>query len=230
MPAAQKGSIEVRIVNGNVYFKSAMLGGDKWQYVTGAELQSLITTMSSQMSGAGGAGGTGGANPMSNPEMLGAIMAAPNIPGVITGEAEDGPTVDGHPTRKVTYNLNLATLVGAQEFRPVIKSALSQQAAGTEVTDAKIDETIQQATAALQNTTFSVYVLVGTDDKVTHGFGLNIDATIDEATSKLLKSSGSGSINASLDFTFSKVGQAVTVEAPADAVKFDMSMFGGAAK
>jgi len=229
----QKGSIEVRVVNGNLYFKSDLMGG-KWQYVTGAELQAALTSALSKMSsagaGAGGTGGTGGMNPMSNPELLTALMAAPNIPGVITGEAADGPTVDGQATRKVTYNFDLATLIGAKEFRPVVKAALSQQAAGAEVTDAQIDENVQKATTALQNTKFSAYVLVGSADKITHGFGVSLNAVIDEATAKLMNSTGAGELNANFDITFSKVGQAVTVEAPADAVKFDMSMFGGASK
>jgi len=233
---AQKGSLEVRVVNGNVYFKTDMMG-PSWQYVSSADLSTLLTSTMSKMgsSGAGGTGGTGGAMAaMNNPELMAAFGAIPNIPGAITGEATDGPSVDGQATRKVTYNLNLATIVGAKEFRPVVKAALAQQAAGAEVTDAQVDDTVTKATTALQNSKLSFYALVGSGDKILHGFGVNFSISVDEATAKLLSptstTSGSGDVNFAFDITFSKVGQAVAVEAPADATKLDLSAMMGAGK
>jgi len=233
----QSGSVEVRLANGNVYFKSDMMGG-KWQYITSTDAMTALSAMQKNMGG-GAAGGTGGATggmaAMNNPEMLAAIMAIPNIPGVIAGEAADGPTVDGQATRQITYNIDLAKLVGSTEFRPVIKAGLTQSAAGAEVTDAQIDDAVSKAGTALANSKLAFYVLVGSADKITHGFGVNFSLSVDEATAKLLSpnstTAGSGDLSASFDITFSKVGQAVAVEAPADATKLDLgAMMGGAGK
>jgi len=228
---AQKGSVEIRVANGNIYFKSDMLGGGKWQFISSADAATYLKAIQGSMTSGAGAGGTAGMNPMSNPEMLTALMSIPNIPGVITGAAADGPTVDGQATRQITYNIDLATLVAAKEFRPVLKAGLTQQAKGAEVTDAQVDEIVTKASAALKNSKLAFYVLVGSEDKTTHGFGVNFSLSLDETTAKLLGSSGAGDLSASFDITLSKIGQAVTVEAPADAVKFDPSMMmGGAGK
>jgi len=234
---AQKGTLEVRVVNGNVYFKTDMMG-PSWQYVSSADLSTLITSAMSKMGSAGGAGGTGGTGgamaAMNNPELMAAFAAIPNIPGAITGEATDGPSVDGQATRKITYTLNLATIVGAKEFRPVVKAGLSQQAAGAEVTDAQVDTMVTNITTALKTSKLSFYALVGSGDKILHGFGVNFSISVDEATAKLLSptstTSGSGDINLAFDITFSKVGQAVAVTAPADATKLDLSAMMGAGK
>jgi hypothetical protein len=233
----QKGSVEVRVANGNVYFKADMMG-PKWQYMSAADLSAIATSAMSKMPGASGAGGTGAAggpmSAMSNPEMMAALSAIPNIPGAIVGEAVDGPSVDGQATRKITYNINLATIVAAKEFRPVLKAGLAQQAAGAEVTDAQVDDMAAKIGTALKNSKLSFYALVGSSDKILHGLGLNVAFSIDEATAKLLSptstTSGSGDLSLAFDITFSKVGQAVTVEAPADATKLDLGAMMGAGK
>ena len=58
----QEGSIEIRIVNGNVYFMSEQLTQGKWQYVSMSDAFTAAMSMQSSMASSGSAGGLGSFN------------------------------------------------------------------------------------------------------------------------------------------------------------------------
>jgi hypothetical protein len=221
---SQTVNLEIRVVKGNIYFKSAELNADKWQYTSVADVSKLasqyMASMGSASSGSSGSSSPMGAmSAMQSPEMQQALAAIPTIPGVVTAASADGDQVDGIATKKVTFNIDLVKLVQAKEFRPVIEQSLKQQTSGTTVT---ADQAIQLASTALKDSKVQFWSTVGTDG-VLRGIGFTLAFNIDDATAKAMNmTSGGGSANVDFAFNISKVGQPVTVEAPAGAEKLTL--------
>ena len=221
---SQTVNLEIRVVGGNIYFKSAELNADKWQYTSVADVSKLASQYMSSM-GSASSGSSGSSSPMGamsamqSPEMQKALAAIPTIPGVVTAASADGDQVDGVATKKVTFNIDLVKLVQAKEFRPVIEQSLKQQTSGTTMT---ADQAIQLASTALKDSKVQFWGTVGTDG-VLRGIGFTLAFNIDDATAKAMNmTSGGGSANVDFAFNISKVGQPVTVEAPAGAEKLTL--------
>src|SRR5258708_39957515 len=97
---SQTVNLEIRVVGGNIYFKSAELNADKWQYTSVADVSKLasqyMASMGSASSGSSGSSSPMGAmSAMQSPEMQKALAAIPTIPGVVTAASADGDHVDG---------------------------------------------------------------------------------------------------------------------------------------
>jgi len=221
----QTVNLEIRIVGGNVYFKSAELNADKWQYTSLSDVSTMAMQSFSQMSSgssSGSSGSTGGAagamSMMNSPEMQQALAAIPNIPGVITATSADADQVDGVATKKVTFNIDLVKLVQAKEFRPVIEQSLKSQSSTSSMT---ADQVIQMSTTALKDSKVQFWGTVGTDG-ILRGLGFTLAFNVDDATAKAMGMGTGGSANIDFAFNISKVGQPVTVEAPTGAEKLTL--------
>lgn len=237
---SQQGTFEFRIVNGDLYFMGDMATKGKWMKVNLAKAVTQIMQnpmFSSMMSGMSGGGALGGAssNPamaaMSDPEVMKALAAIPNIPGVITAQRNDDIVIGSQKVAVFTYNLNVLPLVQSKEFAPVLKAALKSQSGGAEVDDKQVNQIIAMAQMFLKDFKFSVTRYVGADDKLPHGLGLALSLKLDAATASLVTSS-SDSKPISIDFNFDvkldKIGEKVSVDAVSDAQEVDTgSMMGG---
>jgi hypothetical protein len=171
---------------------------------------------------------------MASPETAKALEAFGNVPGLVSGTAEDGAEVDGQATRAIKLTIDLQVLLTAltgPEGRPIIKELLAAQ--GQTMTDAEIDQQLAQAKAALamleptlKATTLQIGWLVGKTDQKFHGFSLLFDTTVDPTLASMMSGGAGGStaapqpikINFNLDVKLSKLGEPVTVEPVADAV------------
>jgi methionine-rich copper-binding protein CopC len=217
-----EGSLEFRIVDGILYFMGDMASQGKWMKL------SLADAAASSM------GSMGSMTSMASPETAKMLEAFANVPGLVTASAEDGPEVDGEATRAIKLNIDLGVFITAltgPEGKPIIKEILASQ--GQTMTDAEIDAQMAQVKAmvamlepTLKATTLQISWMVGTTDQKFHGFALLFDTTVDPTLASMM-SGGAGTsgaapqpikLNFNLTVTLSKLGEAVTVEAVADAV------------
>jgi hypothetical protein len=236
----QQGNFELRIVNGDLYFMGDTATQGKWKKVNIAKAISQIAQnpmLGGMMSGMSGAGGLGGAssNPamaaLSDPELIKALAAIPNIPGVITAERKDDIMIGSEKVAVFTYNLNILTLIQSKEFAPVLKAILKSQSGGAEVDDKQVNQMIVMAQTFLKDFKFSITRYVGTADKLPHGIGLHLSLNLDAATASLVMNSSEAkpvSIDFNFDIKLDKIGEQVTVEPVSDAEEVDTgSMMGG---
>jgi hypothetical protein len=232
------GTFEWRLVNGSLYFKGDTLTGGKWMVISISDAMTAGMAMSSGAGSSASGGGPSGAatsamSAFSDPDVLTALSAIPNIPGFITAAAADGPKIDDQATKQFTITFDLVKLVQAKEFRPIIKALATSANQGKAPTDAEIDGYAKTASAALNGSKFNLSWLVGTTDKLLHGVGLVLSFKLDAATAQLLMNKADATaMSADINFSiqFSKVGQPVKVDAVPDAQKFDLAgMMSGAA-
>jgi len=219
--------IEVRIVDGVLYFMDEMSTQGKWMKTSLSSMTSGMTSMmpSSDMTS------------MASPELIKAFQDFASVPNLITSESGAGDTIDGVATTKITVNINLSvlfkTLLGEQG-RPIIKAIMEAQ--GQKMTDEELTQQLAQAQQAaamleptLQNTKLSVAWLIDPEAKQFRGFSMNFSTKVDPTLASMF-SGGSSQTPIDADFSLnvklSKVGEAVTVEPVADAV--DASEMGGA--
>jgi hypothetical protein len=211
------GTLEFRILNGTFYVKSAALTQDKWQSISLAEL--LSAAMSAQASMGSDNPATGVQSVATDPEVIQAITDAFQEPGVITGTAAAGPTVEGAATRRITVNINLNKAVSSPKFQPALKAIAKQQFEGAEPTADQVAKLQQQVSAALKTSILNFSWDIVPTDKTIRGFAFTAALKLDEATVKLLGATQSGTLDFTTDFNiqFLKVGTPVKLEAPADA-------------
>jgi len=226
----QKGSFEFRILDGTLYFMGDTATQGKWMSVDLA--QALGAAMSNpQLSGAMNPSSNPAAAAAMDPAVLESLSKAFMSPGVITATRAADITIDGQPVAVFQFNLDIVTLLKSPDFKPAIQKIMASQASGAEITDQQLNQFLVAAQTMLKDTTFSVSEYVGTTDKLFHGFGLDLSIKLDAATAGMVTgSSNAQALNVDFHFliTLSKVGQAVSVTAPAGAEKIDLSgMMGG---
>ncbi len=217
---AMKGTLELRVVGGNLYFNLGAMSGNKWQFV---KLGDLAANLSKMGSGSGNplSAATGAASDPAVAEGLGKALQAE---GVITAEAVDGPEIDGVATRQITFKLNVEKLITDPNFAPVIKEIAKSQggAGGAAPSDEVIAAASKLLAQAFKDSNLSIYWQIGKEDGVARGFGIDVAVKVDEATAAMLNTKGTFDISFNFNVEVSKLGTPIKVEAPADATEMKM--------
>ena len=214
IPTVTPGTFEVRIVGGNLYFMGDKATQGKWMTLN---LAQQMSAMGSSMGGMMG-GASASTNPAANPKIQADIEALMKAPGVVKTESGDGPSVDGQATRKLTWNIDFAALFAAPEFKTLVTDISA--ASGQSMETAQLDQTIQMGQVILKDTKFQVSYLVGSGDKLFHGFGMTLAVKLDPQYAALLTNNTDAkelNVNFDLNVQLSKIGQPVKVDPVADA-------------
>jgi hypothetical protein len=222
--AEQKGDLEIRIVDGVVYVKgsnpSSAGGTDgKWLKMSLDKLfddPSFKSTFE-QAFQAGSQAGMAGAG-------MGALGAMPNL---VKTEAGDGEAVGGMPTRSITTSINFAE-VAKMLSNPSTSSMFQNLPGGA---GAQLQALLPLLQPILEKTSFSFVQYLGKEDKLFHGFDINLDIA-DISSLMMMMGGGAGGaapsttpMKVEVRFTvrLTGVGEDVTVEVPADAVEAPMN-------
>lgn len=216
--AEQKGDLEIRIVDGFLYLKgsnsTAMGGTDgKWLKISLDQLLQNPEFKSSfeQAFQAGTQAGMAGAG-------MGGMAMMPNL---VSMEAGDGPTVGGAATRAITTSINFAELAKMLSD-PSASQAFQNLPGGA---GAQLSALLPMLQPILNGTKFSFVQYLGKDDKLFHGFDINL--SIDDISMFMMMMGGSsgaaptGPAKVDVKFTvrLTGIGEAVNVQVPAEATE-----------
>jgi hypothetical protein len=228
---SQNANIELRIVDGKVYFKTdnpellpAQLKGDVNNW--------LMSTLDPKMM----SGMMGGNNPLGSAMAGGAMMGSQadaakamvqqflSVPGFITTQKQEAGD-------EVTYTINvsLVTLLKSEQFKPMLKSIMASQGGGSQMTDQQLNQSLAVVTPFLENFKLSFDYTVGTQDKLTHGFALHTSINLKpEQVTMVTGASNAKPVDAAIDFSFklTDVNKPVKVDSVPDA-KDVTNMTGG---
>jgi len=225
---SQNGAFEFRIVGGVLYFMCDTATQGKWMKVNLADAIKQAQASNPMMSsgGASSAAQSQITALMADPSIMSALQAIPNIPGFITASRGADVTVGDQPSAQISVVFDIGKLAAAKEIKPLISAALKAQS-GTAPDPSQVDQISTLAGTLLGKTTITVTWLVGTTDKMFHGFGLNVDATVDAS---MFTGSTTGPTVVKFNFLvkMTDLNKAVTVDPVADAVAVPMSGMGGA--
>lgn len=224
---SQTGSFEFRIVGGILYFMGDTATKGKWMKLNLADAMKQASASNPMMSGSGASAAQAQiATLFSDPAILTALQSIPAIPGFITASRGDDVTVGDQKSAAISIVFDIGKLAGAKEIKPLISAALKAQS-GTAPDPSQVDQISTLAGTLLAKTTVTVKWLVGTTDKQFHGFGLNIDATVDAS---MFTGSTTGPTVVKFDFLvkMTDLNKDVKVDPVADAVDVPMSGMGGA--
>jgi len=220
-----KGKAEIRVVNGNLYLDSN--GTGQFLQVSLADGIAYLKSYASSMSGGMGGTGAGGATPAPGAVMAG-MMADPDImaswtkilgtPGFIAATNGADQTIDGASVSNLTITVDLTKLLDSPDL-PTLVQALSKYAAtmnpSAAAGSAQAMSSIAMAKSAVKKGTITLTWLISKDDQSFRGFGVNIDANV-------VSPSNPSPVTISMAFQvqLSKIGQPVTVTAPANAIPY----------
>ncbi len=232
---SQGVSFDLRSVGDNLYFKGDSIAQGKWmvinlsaalQFVQNYVALSAQNAVQSLMPGTAGA-----ANIATDPKVQADIATLIKTPGVFKGEASDGPSVDGQATRKLTYSLDVGALVNSPEFKTLATDAV--KASGQEADAAQIAASVDPVAIqeVLKDSKFQLTWLVGSNDKLLHGFRLTLAVKIQPTYVAILTNTNDAKefdANVDLNIQLSKIGQPVKVAPVPDAKMPDIfGFFGG---
>jgi hypothetical protein len=214
MPA----DLEVRVVDGAIYFNSPSMTGGQWQGATLEEVQSMA---GSQLSGAlpvDPAGSTG--DPMAdmmNMEGMNELMAslAAIDPQSFISMSRNG--------EQFSTNVDLGTLVESEAFGQFVMQAMamSGQADTANMTEAQMEGAMAMFGSLLQDSVVQLDQYVGADNMInrtTITLGFNIDPT------QLGETGEAVVVDFVFDINLSGYNQAYTVEVPEGAMMMSESM------
>jgi len=224
---SQSGSFEFRIVGGILYFMGDTATKGKWMKLNLNDAMKQASASNPMMSGSGASAAQAQiATLFSDPAILTALQSIPTIPGFITASRGDDVTVGDQASAQIIAVLDIGKLAGAKEIKPLISAMLKAQS-GTAPDPSQVDQISTLAGTLLGKTTVTVKWLVGTTDKQIHGFGLNIDATVDAS---MFTGSTTGPTVVKFDFLvkLTNINQPVKVDPVADAADVPMGGLGGA--
>jgi len=234
MVGSQTSSFELRSVGGNLYFKGNTIAQGKWmvlnlaaatQFAQGYIASSVESMVQSFMPSNGGTSNVAG-----DPKVQADLMTLIKTPGVFKGDASDGPSVDGQPTKKFTYSLDVAVLVNNPGFKKLALDAITASGQpDAEQVVASIDPIAIQE--VLKDSKFQIIWLVGSSDNLLHGFELSLAVKIEPTVVSILTNNNNPKefdANVDLNIQLSKIGQPVKVDPVPDAQMPDIfSFFGG---
>jgi len=222
---AENHTAEVRVVDGKLYFNTSDApSSGKWLW------QSLSSVASSTMSSNPMMGMMGSGNPAaampSSPEMMAAVQKLLAVPGFVkVTSAANGDE------KAITIALDFGSLAASKDLADILKGIVKAASpSGTTMDEATLDQTVQQyvsmGSVFLKNAKLNIVEYFGTSDKLFHGVDLHVDYKLDASmAAAMMNSTSKEDVNATLDLKFhlSNIGQAVTVEAPADATEYTPS-------
>jgi len=169
------------------------------------------------------------------------LSAIPNIKGFITQKrlAEDA-TLENQKMAQIQYTITPSVLFSSPEILPLIKAALKAASAaspsagaGTSqlgtMDDSQLQGMLAMGGPIIGNTNVQITSWIGAEDKTFHGLDLLVNLSIDSSMMGGTGAPLTGTINLHVELT--KIGQPVTVTAPAGATMVDSAqlMGGGAA-
>jgi len=220
----QSGKFSMVITKGVFYFKT-----DKqdWQGVKLSDALKAAQSQGSSMTGGSSSGAAGQAAALfQDPAILQSLTNLANTPSlVVLTKTANAPTLDGQTMAEFVYTISLKGIATSKDLYPLIRAILKASGSTTDLPDAQLAQFSSIAGSALSNTTFTITRWVGTTDNEYHALGIDLVAAIDPTT---LGSSGDPvNANFHLLVKLSKVGQPVTVTAPAGAKMVDTSSMSG---
>jgi len=222
---AENHTAELRVVDGKIYFNTSDApSSGKWLW------QSLSSAASSTMSSNPMMGMMGSGNPAAgmatSPEMMAAVQKLLAVPGFVKiSSAASGDE------KAVTIAVDFGALAASKDLAAILKGIVKASSpSGTTMDDATLDQTVQQyvsmGSVFLKDAKLNIVEYFGTSDKLFHGVDLHVDYKLDASmAAAMMNSTSKEDVNATFDLKFhlSKIGEAVTVEAPADATEYTPS-------
>jgi hypothetical protein len=210
----QTATVEVRLVGGELYVSQEETGGD-WIQLS---LNRLLEKS---------AGGTpislGAIVDILRPGSLLLFPAGSNTVNIIRATRQNGPKIENKATTQIVANFDYATYYRSFKTDAERKAFLSSflvsltAASGQRPSIARLQD--PKLLAATERTVKTVKTslswIMGPDDKMLHGIGLNFSATVDPAVAALISSAfGKTSLvlNIKMLFTFTKIGDPVQID------------------
>ncbi|MHB8627667.1 MAG: hypothetical protein ACYDBJ_20180 [Aggregatilineales bacterium] len=232
------GAVSLVVTNGVLYFKT-----DKqdWQ---GVKLADAIKLGQAQM--AGGAGGFGGgasasagaaqmAQMFSDPDVMSALSSISNIKGFITLEkTSNSPQLEGQNMSEFVETISPAALLSSPDFATALKTiyaAVQKMNPGAAPSGGmnpdQITAMMPMVGSMIGDTNLKITRWVGQTDNMYHALGLDLNLNVNPGVMGGKGTATTGTVHFLIKLT--KVGQPVTVAAPAGAKMIDLSaMMGGA--
>jgi len=222
---AENHTAEFRVVDGKIYFNTSDApSSGKWLW------QSLSSAASSTMSSNPMMGMMGSGNPAAgmatSPEMMAAVQKLMAVPGFV--KVSSAATGD---EKAITIAIDFGALAASKDLATILKDIVKASSpSGTTMDDATLDQTVQQyvsmGSVFLKDAKLNIVEYFGTSDKLFHGIDIHIDYKLDASmAAAMMNSTSKEDVNATFDLKFhlTKIGEAVTVEAPADATEYTPS-------
>jgi len=176
---------------------------------------------------------------MANPDFQAGIMGLMNVKGFITQERlANNLMTDGQSMAQIQYTINPQVLFNSADavtpFRSLLKAMNSMNPQGgqrlTNMNDQQLQGLLKIIGGVFGNTTITETRWIGTTDKLFHAFDIEIKLNIDAGMlmggtrmNTTMPTSLNGTISFSVQLT--KIGQPVTVTAPADATLVNPMQF-----
>jgi hypothetical protein len=220
------GTVEIRIVNGALYYEGDKLTQGQWRSL---DLTQLARSKSIRQSNLGSfLGGKGGPGSLvRDVTILADLVKLSQTPGFIKAQRGTDLTLnDQTVAAQFVYTFDLPTLFSSPNFEPLLKVVLTQ--AGRKVDDATLKAVGPKLATAFQNSTVTATRLIGTTDKLPHGFGVDIKATLDPSVLGMdtAATPDASATPVSFEFHFlvklTDIGKPVTVTAPTNATPADL--------
>lgn len=236
----QSRSFEFRIVGGKLYYmadnadmypdsQKSLVG--KWLVADPSQMQSN-PGFSSAMGNV--AMGSSMANPASMAQAQAMIQQFLAVPGFITAAR-----ADANNEATFTVNVDIATLLKSPQFKPILTSIAASMggASGTKMDENQLNAMLGMVTPYFEGLKITVTDVVGTQDKLVHGFGLHIALSLTAEQLQTLGAMGGGSsggdmptftnpLTADINFSIklANLNQPVTLAAPEGATPVQTGM------
>ncbi len=227
--------VELRVLNNMLYINETKLTQGKWKF---RDLK-MLAWMVAGMAGAGqlpGAVATQPAAAPSSADIMAQMQSLMKIDGLITAERGPDVTVGSDKIAAFIFHVDLQKLYSSPDLVAMIKTAQAKQPADKQKTDDEIKATITKLATANKDLKLSFTRFVGADDKLSHGFSLDLTGPADlsglkdlapaSATSNSIAAAAlSGPVGLDIHFKvlLSAIGQKANLTAPADALPFNFS-------
>jgi hypothetical protein len=145
-----------------------------------------------------------------------AIVADPNI--VKVERLADTQTLEDQMQIQFVYTVDVQALLASKDFLALVKEGMKSNPQYAAMTDDQFAAMMSMSNKAVTQASIKVIRWIGSDDQMNHALGADISVTIDpSAVTGITSGPGSEKLVANLHamIKFTKIGQDVSVEAPA---------------
>lgn len=169
-------TIEARLINSRLYFKSLLITSGVWMYVDIGE------AMTEMMANAPDQTGAEILLPADdNSDMLADVLATP---GVVTVQALNADPIDGQRMREFTFTVNAVEAIQSDAFRPIWEQSVRTAFAGEPMTDEDValftEMILVNTTPTLEDSVLTLTWLIGTQDTRVHRFAMHFEVHTEE--------------------------------------------------
>ncbi len=159
-------------------------------------------------------------NLMTDPQVLKAIAAIPNIKGFITtARTRNSPTVENQKQIEFVTTYNLQTLLKAKEIYPLYNAIIKASGSKTSYSNAQLAQVAQVLANALSGTSFKITRWVGSTDNLYHSY--RVDFVLRINGSSIGQASVSGNFEIHFQIQMTGIGDPVNITAPDGAEMID---------